>query len=101
MNIINKACVCAVTVAFTFVSGNAFAQSAATKEEKAQMKADESALAREKAQSKADQKALKADSKSGKMAAESPDAEKVYKDKQAVKGQKKDIVKRRWRFEEW
>ncbi len=34
---------------------------------------------------------LKADKAEGKMAAESKDAEKVYKDKQAVKGMKKDI----------
>jgi hypothetical protein len=35
---------------------------------------------------------MKADKKEGKMAAESKDAEKVYKDKQAVKGQQKDIA---------
>ena len=40
---------------------------------------------------KADQKTLKADTNEGKMAAESKDAEKVYKDQQNVKGQEKVI----------
>ena len=67
-------------------------QSPAVKEDKAQMKADESALKREKAQMKSDQKTLKADTKEGKMAAESKDADKVYKDKRDIKGEKKDIA---------
>ena len=35
---------------------------------------------------------LKADKAEGKMSAESKDSEKVYKDKQNIKGEKKDIV---------
>ena len=35
---------------------------------------------------------MKADTKEGKMAAESKDAERVYKDQQNVKGEKKDIA---------
>jgi hypothetical protein len=40
----------------------------------------------------ADTAKLKADSASGRMAAESKDAEKNYKDQQAIKGEKTDIA---------
>lgn len=89
---INKACVLAVAAAFAFATGTAFAQSPAVKEDHAQLKADQSALAREKAQMEAAEKTLKADTRSGKMAAESKDAEKVYKDSQYLRDERKDIA---------
>ena len=86
----------AAVAAGTFVFGAAMtaplAQTPAVTQDKAQMKADESALAREKAQLNADQKMLKGDTKSGKSAAESPDAKAVREDKSAIAGQKKAIA---------
>ena len=80
----------AAVAAGTFVFGAAMtaplAQTPAVTQDKAQLKADESALAREKAQLKTDQKTSKDDTKSGKSAAESKDSAKIYNDKQAVKG---------------
>ena len=57
-----------------------------------QMKADRAALQRQIKRLEAAEARLKADKAEGKMVAESKDAEKVYKDKQAVKGEKKDIA---------
>jgi hypothetical protein len=76
-----------------FAAGNAVAQSTgAVKEDQAQTKADDSALARERAQRQVDEKTLRADTRSGRMAAESPDEENVYKDRQAIRGEDKDIA---------
>lgn len=86
----------AMLVAITQFGGVAYAQppkaTAAIREDKAQMSADQAALAQERAQLKADQKALKADTRSGRMAAESPDAERVYQDQRAIKGQENAIA---------
>ena len=41
---------------------------------------------------KADEAKEKADRAAGRMAAQSPDGERIYKDQQAIKGEKKDIV---------
>ena len=57
-----------------------------------QMQADKEALQRQLKRLEAAEMRLKADTKEGKMAAESKDSEKVYKDKQAIKGEKKDIA---------
>lgn len=57
-----------------------------------QMQSDEAALKREQARLNADIHRLKADTKEGRMAAMSPDAEKAYQDRQAVKGEKMDIA---------
>ena len=57
-----------------------------------QMKSDKEALQRQLKRLELAEKRLKADTKEGKMAAESKDAEKVYQDKQAIKGEKKDIA---------
>ena len=57
-----------------------------------QMKADKEALHRQLKRLDLAEKRLKADAKEGKMAAESPDAEKVYKDRLAAKGEKKEIA---------
>jgi len=56
-----------------------------------QMKSDKAALQRETGQLKLAEATLKADTREGKMAAESPDAEKVYRDRQAIIGELKDI----------
>lgn len=82
MGTISKACAFAAATAFAFTlaTGPTFARSPKAKEDQAQLKADQSSLAREKAQMKMDEKTLKAGTKSGKMAAESKDAGKVYKD---------------------
>jgi len=65
----------------------------AVREDQAQTKADASALARERARLRLDDKTLGADTNSGRMAAESPDGEKVYKDRQAIRGEKNDIAR--------
>lgn len=57
-----------------------------------QRKADRSNLRHEKAKLAHDQAAMKSDSKRGLMAATSPAGEKVFRDKQAIKGEKKDIA---------
>jgi len=57
-----------------------------------QMKSDRAALERQIKRLHVAEARLKADGKEGKMAAESKDAEKVYEDKQAIKGEKKDIA---------
>jgi hypothetical protein len=80
--------------ALGFAAGNALAQSsAAVREDQAQSKADTSARARERAQLRLDEKTLGADINSGKMAAESDDSEKVYKDRQTINSQRKDLAR--------
>lgn len=65
---------------------------AADKASSLQMKSDEAVLQRQVRRLEAAEARLKPDTEEGKMAAESKDAEKVYKDQQAVKGEKKDIA---------
>ena len=65
---------------------------AADKTASLQMKADKAALKRQIKRLEAAEARMKADKAEGKMAAESKDSEKVYKDQQAVKGEKKDIA---------
>lgn len=62
------------------------------KAEKAQLKADEHALLGEEKTLKADEAKTKADRAAGRMAAQSPDAERVYKDQQAIKDEKQVIA---------
>jgi hypothetical protein len=81
-----------ILVSFGFAAVNAAAQSTAVKEDQAQTKADDSALARERAQLQVDEKTLRTDTRSGRMTAESPDSENVYKDRQAIRGENKDIA---------
>lgn len=56
-----------------------------------QMKSDKAALQREYKGLNLAEATLKTDTREGKMAAESPDAEKVYRDRQAIMGELKDI----------
>ena len=65
---------------------------AADKNASLQMKADKAALHRQIKRLEVAEAKLKADTAEGKMAAESKDAEKVYKDQQAMKGEKKGIA---------
>ena len=65
---------------------------AADKEASLQMKADKAALQRQIHRLEVAEARLKSDTASGKMAAESKDAEKVYKDHQAIKGEKGDVA---------
>ena len=65
------------------------AQTSAAQEDKAQLKSDQTALTQEQQKLKTDAAKLKSYQRSGRMAAESPDAERIYKDRQAVKGQKR------------
>lgn len=65
---------------------------AADKEAAPQMKADKAALQRQLKRLELAEARLKADKASGKMAAESKDSMKVYKDKQAVKGAAQAVV---------
>lgn len=72
---------------------SALAQSTlAVREDQAQLRTDEAALAREKAQLRANESTLRQDTMHGKMAAESPDAERVYRDRLALQDEKKDIA---------
>jgi hypothetical protein len=82
-------------------AGAAFAMAPATsaapavspvKEYMAQLKSDEAALFAKERQWKADEAKLKADSAAGRMVAQSPDAQRVYEDRQAIKGERKDIA---------
>jgi hypothetical protein len=57
-----------------------------------QMNVDKSALQRQIMQLEAAEARLKADKAEGKMSAESKDADRVYNDKQDIKGLKKDIA---------
>ena len=57
-----------------------------------QRKADRANLRHEKTKLAHDQATLKSDSKRGLMAATSPDREKVYRDRQAIKGEEKDLA---------
>lgn len=57
-----------------------------------QRKADKTSLRHEEAKLAHDKTALKSGRKEGLLAATSPDGEKVYRDKQAIKGEEKDIA---------
>ena len=93
MKSIFKAFVTAIAAAFAFVAVTAIAQpTAAVKENAAQLKSDKAALQRQLKRLEADEARLKADTASGKMSAESKDAYEVYKGKEAIKGEKKDIA---------
>jgi hypothetical protein len=83
----------AVVAAFAFAAVTAIAQpSPAVKDDEAQLKSDKAALQRQIKRLEAAEARLKENTKEGRMSAESKDADKVYKDKQAVKGEKKDIA---------
>lgn len=58
----------------------------------AQLKEDDQFQKAEQAKLRTDARRLTRDAKEGRMAATSPDAEKVLHDKQAIKGQEKAIA---------
>ena len=64
---------------------------AADKRGSLQMKMDKAALTHEEKQLAADKAALRKDRLEGKMAAQSADAEKAYKDLQFINGERKEI----------
>lgn len=68
------------------------AQPAAAQEDAAQLKADQAALAQERVQRNVDAQILKADQSEGKMAAESRDSLRIYRDRQDIRGEKADIA---------
>jgi hypothetical protein len=57
-----------------------------------QMKADKEGLQRQLKRLELAEARLKADTREGRMAAESKDAERVYQDKQAVKAESKQVA---------
>ena len=61
------------------------------REDQAQLNADLASLALERAQLSTDSHTLKADRADGKMAAESPDAMRVYHDRQDIRGDNSDL----------
>jgi len=65
---------------------------AADKTASLQMEADKAALQRQIKRLEVAETRLKTDAKAGKMAAESRDAEQVYKDRQAIKGEKATVA---------
>jgi hypothetical protein len=92
MKSIYKVCVPAIAALFVLSPVAAAVQSpSAIQEDKVQLKWDESALQREEKQLKSDQVMMKSDRMEGKMAAESRDAERIYRDRQGIKGENKDI----------
>ena len=83
----------AVVAVFSFAAVIAIAQpSPAVKDDEAQLKSDKAALQRQIKRLEAAEARLKENTKEGRMSAESKDSEKVYEDKQNVKGLKKDIA---------
>jgi hypothetical protein len=64
----------------------------AVREDAAQLTSDKASLERQIKRLEADEANLKSDTASGRMSAESKDALKVYTDKHAVKGEKKDMI---------
>jgi hypothetical protein len=93
MKSIHKVFLPIVAAAFAFGAATAHAQSSMTvKEDALQLKADKDALHRQIKRLEADEAMLKADTASGRMSAESKDAYEVYQAKEAIKGEKKDIV---------
>ncbi len=93
MKSIYKVFFSAVAAALAFAAVTAIAQpSQAVKEDQLQLKSDKAALQRQIKRLDADMARLKADTKEGKMSAESKDAYEVYRAKQAIKGEKKDIA---------
>jgi cell division protein FtsL len=81
----------ATVLAFSGVTAVARPSRALT-EDKAQLASDKAALQREEKQLIADRAILTADKASGKMAAESPDSQRIYKERLNIKGEKKDIA---------
>jgi len=81
-----------VTVAIACSGIAAAASPIAVRENAAQLKADEAALQRQLKRLQDDQATLKKDTVSGRMSAESKDAYAVYRAKEAVKGERKDIA---------
>jgi len=67
------------------------AQTTPKQEDRAQLNADLASLASERAQLSTDTQARKADKAEGKMAAESRDSMRVYRDRKAVRGEAKDL----------
>lgn len=65
---------------------------AADKAVSLQMKSDKATLQRQIKRLEVAEARLKADTREGKMAAESKDAQKVYQDQQAIKGERKDFA---------
>jgi hypothetical protein len=83
-----------MVVATALGSGVAMAaQSLTAKEDAAQLSADRAALQRQLKRLDADEARLKADTKSGRMSAESKDAMAVYHDQRFIQGEKADIAK--------
>ena len=89
---LQKICLAAIAATFSLAGAPALAQYSGSQEAQLQLKADHAALASERQQLKTDKTTLKADTRSGRMAAESKDSEKVYQDQQAIKGEKKVIA---------
>lgn len=90
---LGQACALALAATFALTAGPAVAgPSIARQEAQLQLKADQAGQASEQLKLKADEQTLKADTRSGRMAAESPDAEKVYRDQMYLKGEKKDLA---------
>jgi len=93
MKSLYKICMPAFAAALAFTAITASAQpSLVVKDDAMQLKADKVALQRQISRLDADEARLAADTKSGRMSAESKDAYSVYQDQLAVKGEKKDMT---------
>jgi hypothetical protein len=92
-NSISRLVPLAVAAALALPAVTASAKSSpALTQDTAQLKADQAALQSELQQIRADRATLKADKAEGKLAAESADSERVYRDQLALQGDKKDIA---------
>ncbi|NLZ41323.1 MAG: hypothetical protein GX886_08745 [Comamonadaceae bacterium] len=82
----------AAAAALTLGAAGAWAQVSPTQEDRSQLAADRAALARERAGAAADEARLRRDKAEGRMAAESKDSMRVYRDQRAITGIKKDLA---------
>ena len=93
MKSISQSCMPVVAAAFACFAVTALAQSSpAVEEDAGQLTSDKAALQRQLKRVETDEARLEYDRNSGRMSAESKDAYEVYRDRQATKGEKKDIA---------
>jgi len=82
----------AAAATLTLGAAGAWAQVSPTQEDRSQLAADRAALARERSAAAADEARLRRDKAEGRMAAESKDSMRVYRDQRAIAGIKKDLA---------
>lgn len=82
----------AAAAALALSAASAWAQTSATQEDRSQLAADRAALTRERAAAAKDEMQQRRDKAEGRMAAESKDSMRVYRDQRAIVGIRKDLA---------